>query len=238
MGAWNDHGKDEKVMVNDMNTILKFNTQNSLDLPPQFQSDDVRFSGSFAEYFISQFSKPGDVVFDPFAGYGTTLYAAEKLGRRPLGVEFVPERAEYIKANLKNPDGIVCGSSLKLDKINLPEIDFSLTSPPYMQKVNHPEYPFAGYLVTGQNYNDYLRDIADVYRQIKKKLKVNAYAVIEVSNLMIDEVFTPLAWDIAKSVSEVLTFKREIVIEWQSDNSPTYGFGYDHSYALIFQHQR
>ena len=104
-----------------------------------------------------------------------------------------------------------------------------------MQKTNHPEYPFAGYKITGQGCEDYLKDINDIFKQVKKNLKPDAYVVIEVSNLLIANTFTPLAWDIAKSVAEVLTFKQEIIIEWQCDVVPTYGFGYDHSYALILQ---
>jgi len=52
---------------------------------------------------------------------------------------------------------------------------------------------------------------------------------------MINGVFTPLAWDIAESVNSVLTLKQEIILEWENDTSPAYGFGYDHSYAIIFQ---
>jgi DNA modification methylase len=218
-----------------MKTILKFDTHNALVLPPMFQHNDVRFSDSFAEFFIEQFSKPGDVVFDPFAGFGTALYAAERLGRRAFGVEFLPERVAFIKENMREPDSIVCGSSLALADLELPEIDFIVTSPPYMQKTNHPEYPFAGYKITGQGYEDYLRDVANIFKQLKKKMKPGAHAVIEVGNLSIDGAFTPLAWDIARSIGAVLTLKQEIVVEWQSETSPAYGFGYDHSYALVFQ---
>jgi len=40
-----------------------------------------------AEYLIEKFSRPGDLVVDPFAGSGTTLAAAKKLGRNYLGCE-------------------------------------------------------------------------------------------------------------------------------------------------------
>src|ERR687885_726923 len=42
----------------------------------------------------------GDLVLDPFAGYGTTLVVAARLGRRALGVELLPERAALIRRRL------------------------------------------------------------------------------------------------------------------------------------------
>ena len=218
-----------------MKTVLKFDTNNALHLPPEFQNDDIRYSDSFAEYFIEHYSKPGNIVFDPFAGYGTTLYAAEKLKRQAFGIEYLPERVEFIKGNLKNPANIHCGSALKLDGIKVQGIDLVLTSPPYMQRINHPEYPFAGYEITGQGYDDYLLDVTEIFKQIKCRLKIEGYVVVEASNLLIDGVFTPLAWDIAQVIGSILSFKQEIIIDWQCDTVPAYGFGYDHSYALVFQ---
>ncbi len=40
---------------------------------------------------VSDYSRPGDVVCDPCAGGGTTLLAAEKLGRDSIGSEMDPE---------------------------------------------------------------------------------------------------------------------------------------------------
>jgi hypothetical protein len=40
---------------------------------------------------------------------------------------------------------------------------------------------------------------------------------------------TPLAWDVAAAVSQVLRFEGEIVVCWDH-----YGYGYDHSYCLVF----
>jgi hypothetical protein len=43
------------------------------------------------ERLIRQRSNPGELVFDPFAGLGTTPYCALKLGRRGAGVELSPD---------------------------------------------------------------------------------------------------------------------------------------------------
>jgi site-specific DNA-methyltransferase (adenine-specific) len=42
-------------------------------------------------------SRPGDIVFDPFAGAGSTLIAAKSIGRRAIGIE-INERYCYIAA--------------------------------------------------------------------------------------------------------------------------------------------
>ena len=42
----------------------------------------------------------GDLVFDPFAGTGTTLVVAHQLGRRSLGVEIDPKNVECIRERL------------------------------------------------------------------------------------------------------------------------------------------
>ena len=42
-------------------------------------------------FFIKLMTEPGDLVFDPFAGSGTTLVAAKSLGRHYLGCDLAPE---------------------------------------------------------------------------------------------------------------------------------------------------
>ena len=45
-------------------------------------------------------TKVGDVVFDPFAGTGTTLVVAKQLNRSVIGVEIDPKNVELIKKRL------------------------------------------------------------------------------------------------------------------------------------------
>jgi adenine-specific DNA-methyltransferase len=51
---------------------------------------------------VKTFSQPGDLVFDPFAGSGTTALASIALGRRYLGMEIIPEYWRLANARLKH----------------------------------------------------------------------------------------------------------------------------------------
>ena len=42
---------------------------------------------------IQAFTKPGEIVLDPFVGSGTTAVAAQSLGRRYIGIDIEPEYA-------------------------------------------------------------------------------------------------------------------------------------------------
>jgi site-specific DNA-methyltransferase (adenine-specific) len=50
---------------------------------------------------IKILSYKNDVILDPFAGSGTTLVAAEILGRRWLGIELSPNYGEVAKKRVK-----------------------------------------------------------------------------------------------------------------------------------------
>src|SRR5262249_14810554 len=47
-------------------------------------------------------SNPGDVVLDPFAGSGTTLAVAKKLGRKWIGFELSEEYASQVQTRLES----------------------------------------------------------------------------------------------------------------------------------------
>ena len=52
------------------------------------------------ESLIQDYSDQHDLIVDPFAGSGTTLYAAQKLGRRSVGSEMNPETCELAAIRL------------------------------------------------------------------------------------------------------------------------------------------
>jgi hypothetical protein len=56
-------------------------------LTHNFYRYPARFSPTFARQVILSFSEPGDLVFDPFMGGGTTLVEARALGRNAIGTD-------------------------------------------------------------------------------------------------------------------------------------------------------
>lgn len=54
------------------------------------------FPRALVEFFINAFTDPGDVVFDPFLGSGTTMAAAYSLGRSCFGTELSPTYTDVI----------------------------------------------------------------------------------------------------------------------------------------------
>jgi DNA modification methylase len=54
------------------------------------------------ERIISASSNPGDVVLDPFCGCGTTVHAAQKLGRQWIGIDITHLSISLIEKRLKD----------------------------------------------------------------------------------------------------------------------------------------
>lgn len=216
-----------------MKTFLTLSNVKDKPLPEPFQSDDVRYTEALVERFLNEFTHPGDRVLDPFMGYGTTLLVAERMGREGYGIEFDENRCRYVRSLLQHPERALVGDSTKLGELDLPLFDFSMTSPPYMGH-HHTQNPFTAYGTEGEGYEKYLDDLRSIYEQVKLKLKPAAHALVEVSNLKHNDApITTLAWDIARAVSEVLSFQGEIIVAWE----PTYAYGYDHSYCLVFKNE-
>jgi len=221
-----------------MKSFLIFGNSKKRNLPREFQSDDNRNPDKLVRFFLEKFTKRGDLIFDQFAGLGTTLIVGEAMGRIPFGIELDKKRAAYIKSQIKNKTHLILGNSLKISSYKLPKFDFCFTSPPYMAKCDIKN-PISGYSKKG-SYEEYLNDLSKIFFQLKRLMKRNSYIVIEVSNLKGKEI-TTLAWDIAKIVSEIFHFEGEIAIGWKGGDAykfgGSYGYGYDHSYCLVFKNK-
>jgi DNA modification methylase len=180
------------------------------------------------EYCVNTYSEKGQVVFDPFAGFGTSLLVAEELGRIGYGIEYSKSKADYVHRLLEHPERLIHGDSRKLMEYDLPWIDLCFTSPPYTNQAD-TENPFVDYRQRGFDYPSYLEEMGNIFSQVSQKMKPSGRLVIEASNLKKNAEVTTLAWDIARGVSRHFHFDGETVICWEE-----YGYGYNHSYCLVF----
>lgn len=66
------------------------------------QSHPAPFPVAFAEWFVKGYSNPGDLVYDPFGGSGTTAVAAQKHGRRWILTEIHEEYIEIARKRISD----------------------------------------------------------------------------------------------------------------------------------------
>lgn len=79
---------------------------------PEINSQSVERLGyptqkpqALLERIIGASSNPGDIVLDPFCGCGTTIHAAQKLGRQWIGIDVTYIAINLIKNRLKDAFG-------------------------------------------------------------------------------------------------------------------------------------
>ena len=76
------------------------------------------------ERIIKASSKPGDVVFDPFCGCGTTIAAAQLLGREWIGIDISPTACHVMKRRMDR-----LGFSVKVEGLPVTESDLKTLRP-------------------------------------------------------------------------------------------------------------
>lgn len=192
--------------------------------------DDIHFTEALAESVIAHTTDPGDVVLDPFAGYGTTLVVAQRLGRKAIGIELVAEHLDVARSRTTGTARLIHGDARQLASLVDEPIDLVLTSPPYMPSPDHPENPLAGYLTDDGDYSTYLREIGSVFGQAAALLRPGGQVVVNVGNVVAqDGRVTPLVSDVGQAIGQHLTLAGATLLQWDE-----YPAGLDGDYLLWF----
>jgi site-specific DNA-methyltransferase (adenine-specific) len=77
------------------NNVLHLATESSN------KNHSAAFPTSLPEWFIKLFTRPGDIVLDPFLGSGSTAIAAKRTGRRYIGIEVLEEFCSLAEKRIK-----------------------------------------------------------------------------------------------------------------------------------------
>lgn len=230
----------------------------------------AKFPETLAQEFVEFFTKRGQTVLDPMVGTGSTLIACLRSGRNGVGIELNPKYAQIAgrliqeeQASLGAPASnlsiqVIHGDAAEISRMQLPTFDYVLTSPPYWnmlqakgaatQKrrraavaldVTYSSHPAD--LGNISDYDNFLERLVGVYASLRPVLRPRAYLTVIVKNVKKGGKIYPLAWDLARRVSEFYTLKDERI--WAQDDIPLapYGIGNAwvsntfHHYCLQFR---
>lgn len=140
------------------------------------------FPQNICRSMVLLYSKPGDTVFDPFAGHASRIHACVTAGRNYIGcdlchefMDFNRELAEKLKQ--KHPKVHIELHECDSRKIPVPDNtgDFTISSPPYHRQEKYGDEP--GQLYDCKTYEEFLHDLGLCLKENLRVLNPGAYCV-------------------------------------------------------------
>jgi DNA modification methylase len=231
---------------------LKKDLKEERELCSNSEDHPATYSPSMMESFIKFFTKEGMKILDPFAGIGSTLVGCQRTGRIGYGIEL---NTKYFNTILKRvpkfKNNIINGDSRRVKEyFGNQRFNFCISSPPYWDVLNRStgsfekerndkslDVKYSDSDIDLGNIHDYelfLKELAQVYLDIYDLLVNGSYIVIIVKNIKKGGKFYPLAWDIAKKLSDKYVLKDEKI--WIQDKIGLAPYGYPYAWTANILH--
>lgn len=215
------------------------------------------------EKLISLFTKKEMTVLDPFVGSGTTIIAANNIGRSCIGIDLNEEYKDlYLNRSkgldiLPSSQYIVGDSNIVLDNLDI-EVDYIVTSPPYhnilrnktkgTRNNNGKNYRMSARdgveyysespndLGNYEEYADFLNAFKNIMAKAYIKLRNKKYATVIISDFTIDKKEVCVQADVVRLMQEIgFIFSGTTVL--MQTVKPLYPFGYPYAYKINHHHQ-
>lgn len=222
------------------------------------------FSFTDVSRLIRFFTKSNQVVLDPFVGIGSTLKACALEGRKGIGIELNPHFAELTRKRLqievrdmfsKIEDQEILEGDARDLILSIPDesVDFLVTSPPYWsilkKKEDHKvrqERSAYGLskdygndpldLANIETYEDFLRELTDIFEQCNRTLKPGKYMAIIVSDFRDKSHYLMFHADLAQSLEKIGLEMRGLKVLYQR-HKKVFPYGYPYSYVPNIHNQ-
>lgn len=165
------------------------------------------FPISLATRVIELFTHQGELVLDPFVGSGTTLVAAQDIGRNAVGFDLSEDYVQLARSRLGIPNGSAQQLAVADDARNIgaylnpSSASVVFTSPPYANLLNRKRqnksrrdrknYQYQQVEQYSQNerdlgtlpLEDYTREMAAIFAGLLPLLRPGAHCVINVPDM-------------------------------------------------------
>jgi hypothetical protein len=213
---------------------------------------------------IRRFTKPEDVVLDPFLGSGTTLIECRRQGRHGIGIELIESRADDAQKRIdaeSNPYGtwqeIIEGDSAnekiirqvrkKLEEHGRSQVQLLIMHPPYHDIIKFSDHPRD--LCNAPTLKHFLESFASIVRGTYDILQKNHFLVVVIGDKYGNREWVPLGFytmEVVKSVGYTLKSivvknmegnraKRNLHNLWRQRAFKGKYYIFKHEYVLFFQ---
>ncbi|MEM2883343.1 MAG: DNA methyltransferase [Nitrososphaerales archaeon] len=209
---------------------------------------------------ILRFTKPYELVIDPFVGYGTTLVECQRLGRNGIGVELERHIAEVANRRIKeeqNPYNVkvevIEGDSSDFDfneilhERNFAEASLIIAHPPYHDIIKYGQDPRN--LANARTLEDFLQAYGKVLDNVLKVLARSGYYVLVIGDKYTKGEWIPLGFHTmsetlkrglklkaicVKNFEETMAKRRQINL-WKYRTLKLGTYFFKHEYVMFFR---
>lgn len=187
---------------------------------------DGHYHGNFVpqipHQLLMRYTKAGDFVLDPFAGSGTTLIEAQRMGRNSIGIELQPSvAAEAInRIHSESKDGIVADTFVDdsrvfdtrriLNTYKIDNVQFIIYHPPYWDIIKFSEEE--NDLSNSTSLDEFINNFRQVVRNTSAILQKGRYCAVVIGDKYANSQLVPLGFYCMQAMQqEGLTLKATIV---------------------------
>lgn len=195
---------------------------------------DGHYHGNFVpqipHQLLMRYTKAGDFVLDPFAGSGTTLIEAQRMGRNSIGIELQPSvAAEAInRIHSESKDGIVADTFVDdsrvfdtrriLNTYKIDNVQFIIYHPPYWDIIKFSEDE--NDLSNSETLNEFIDNFRQVVRNTSAILEKGRYCAVVIGDKYANSQLIPLGFYCMQAMQqEGLTLKATIVKNFEETKS-------------------
>jgi len=213
---------------------------------------------------IRRFTKPGDVVLDPFLGSGTTLIECRRQGRHGVGIELIPPIAQDAEERIEaeaNPyrtwQEVIVGDSTReetvrqvrqvLESHGRSQAQLLIMHPPYHDIIHFSDDPKD--LCNAPTLTDFLESFQRVVRGTYDLLQKDHFLVVVIGDKYSNGEWIPLGFRTMETVQPVGYTLKSIVVKniegnrakrnlqnlWRQRALRGKYYIFKHEYILFFQ---
>lgn len=208
-------------------------------------------------------SQEDSVVLDPFVGLGSTVLAAEELGKTGIGLDIYPnfvKKAQERLAQLRllgaenqpvtdTRSRVHCIDARKLTRVvPIDSVDVVITSPPYWdihlqertadRKSVRPYGESDADLGRIRSYPQFLESLRDAFEPVYRVLKLGRYCIVVVMDIRKKEKLYPFHSDVVSLMRDVGFLYDDLIIwDRRRDYSNMRPLGYPYRFRINKAHE-